>query len=253
MSKDLKGPSAKRPRREYLPHIDVLRAVAILAVVGFHWQIPGFKGGYVGVDVFFVISGFLITRLIVNDISAHDFSFLNFYIRRARRLLPALYLTAFSSILVGWFVMLPPAMLELDKSAVSTIAFVSNFFFWSGKGYFESESSEKPLLHTWSLSVEEQFYFIVPAMIWLIWRFVPDANKRLMTFLWVLALFSFCYCCLISRFSKDTAFFFPTSRAWEFLIGAHVDLCTCRSFDQSIIRACFCRHRRNRSFDQSLP
>jgi peptidoglycan/LPS O-acetylase OafA/YrhL len=151
----------------YRADIDYLRAIAVLAVVGFHYGIPGFSGGFVGVDVFFVISGYLITRIILENISKETFSFRWFYERRARRLLPALYAMILATGIVAWFVAPPDDYRTFFGSAISAVLFSANFFFWLNSGYFELPTIGKALIHTWSLSVEEQFYFVFPLSIWL--------------------------------------------------------------------------------------
>lgn len=157
-------------RDHYRPDIDGLRALSVIAVVLFHAEYALFSGGFVGVDVFFVISGFLITRLLVDEIRAGTFSFANFYMRRARRLFPALWFTAASSFVLA-FLLFSPAHLERFGGAVFwTLASISNFYFWGEEGYFDAAATFKPLLHTWSLSVEEQFYMVWPALMLLLLR-----------------------------------------------------------------------------------
>jgi peptidoglycan/LPS O-acetylase OafA/YrhL len=204
----------------YRADIDYLRAVAVLLVIAFHWQIPGFGGGFVGVDVFFVISGYLITRLIAADLLDGSFSFTGFYLRRARRLLPALYATIFLSAIVGWCVLLPPAMLDFARSAVSVILFSSNILFWRETGYFDLPAAGKPLLHTWSLSVEEQFYLVVPALLWLLvctWR---DRKYLIAVALAAIAALSFGLSCWQTAHAPSAAFYLAPGRAWEFLLGS---------------------------------
>ena len=153
--------------RPYREDLDWLRAIAVLSVVFFHWHVPPFRGGYVGVDIFFVISGYLITQIIRQDIARNAFSFASFYERRMRRLLPALYAMCLCAIPPAFIYLLPAERAELFRSVIATVAFVSNIFFWSQSGYFAAAAEEKPLLHTWSLSVEEQFYLVLPGLIWL--------------------------------------------------------------------------------------
>ena len=150
----------------YRPEIDGLRAVAILSVLLFHIDIDFFSGGFVGVDVFFVISGYLITKIIASEVhKTGSFSFSNFYLRRARRLFPSLY-TVFFLVTVFSYFLLPPDLLQrFGGSLIHAIYSISNFYFWQGSGYFDVTSEFKPLLHTWSLSVEEQFYFFWPALL----------------------------------------------------------------------------------------
>jgi peptidoglycan/LPS O-acetylase OafA/YrhL len=144
-------------QNSYRPDIDCLRAIAVLSVIGFHWNIPPFSGGYVGVDVFFVISGFLITRIIHCEMAGGKFSFVHFYERRVRRILPALYVMVAVVAAVSWFILLPPTYRDLNQDILATVTFLSNILFWQEARYFTRASLDKPLLHTWSLSVEEQF------------------------------------------------------------------------------------------------
>ena len=141
----------------YRPDIDGLRAVAVLPVVLYHAGVPGIGGGYVGVDVFFVISGFLITRIIQSEIEKDSFSIAQFYERRIRRIFPALFTMLLACCIAAYFILMPTDLLHFGKSVIATTAFVSNVFFWSTSGYFDAAAESKPLLHTWSLAVEEQF------------------------------------------------------------------------------------------------
>ena len=154
----------------YRKDIDGLRAIAVYAVIFFHFKIDffnGFKfnGGFVGVDVFFVISGFLISSIIFSEVQKKNFSIKNFYNRRARRILPIFLLVGFLSSIFSFNLFLPGDLLEFSQSLMSSIFFSSNFFFWQNTGFYFAENELKPLIHTWSLSVEEQFYIIFPIFI----------------------------------------------------------------------------------------
>src|SRR5262249_3884236 len=142
--------------------IDGLRAVAILPVLLYHARIAGFRGGFVGVDVFFVVSGYLITGLIVQDLDAGRFTFTQFWLRRARRILPTLTVMMAATLAVSWLVLLPYDYRQAGQSAVAQSFFASNVYFWGKTGYFFDPAETMPLLHTWSLAVEEQFYFLYP-------------------------------------------------------------------------------------------
>jgi peptidoglycan/LPS O-acetylase OafA/YrhL len=149
----------------YRPDVDGLRAVAVILVVVFHAFPHALPGGFVGVDVFFVISGYLITGLILEDRLAEKFSFRRFYARRARRILPALALIIAATLAIGWFVLLPAPFARLGLYAISGALFFPNLLSWSEAGYFDAAAKAKPLLHLWSLGVEEQFYLVWPALL----------------------------------------------------------------------------------------
>jgi len=157
--------SVGRRLTRYRPEIDGLRALAIIPVILFHAGFETFKGGFVGVDVFFVISGYLITGLILDEIKQGSFSIVRFYERRIRRILPALFFVCLVCIPFAWLWMLPSEFRDFSKSLAAVSLFVSNFYFWNKSGYFEAATELKPLLHTWSLAVEEQFYILWPALI----------------------------------------------------------------------------------------
>lgn len=153
----------------YRPDIDGLRAIAVLLVLMFHLGL-GVPGGYIGVDVFFVISGFLITGIIKREIEQGKFTFAGFYARRARRILPALLAVLMFSSIAALFILLPSELERYAKSVVATLLSVSNFWFWSQGGYFGAASEMAPLLHTWTLAVEEQFYVLLPIALVLLYR-----------------------------------------------------------------------------------
>lgn len=142
----------------YRREIDGLRALAVLPVIFFHAGLPPFTGGFVGVDIFFVISGYLITSIILADLKTGNFSIANFYERRARRILPALFFVMAVTFPLAWIFLLPGDMQDYSQSIAAVSVFASNFLFWSESGYFSAAAELKPLLHTWSLAVEEQYY-----------------------------------------------------------------------------------------------
>ncbi|MEE4135727.1 MAG: acyltransferase, partial [Desulforhopalus sp.] len=150
---------------KYRAEIDGLRAVAVVPVVLFHAGFPIFSGGYVGVDVFFVISGFLITTIIIGELDAGRFSLVTFYERRARRILPALFFVIMACLPFAWALMVPQDMKDFGQSLTAVALFSSNILFWSESGYFAPASELKPLLHTWSLAVEEQYYLLFPLVL----------------------------------------------------------------------------------------
>lgn len=205
----------------YRSDIDGLRAVAVIAVILFHAGIGGFSGGYVGVDVFFVISGFLITQILRKDHEADRFSILRFYERRARRILPALLVLLLVTLAGGYFFLLPFQYGDLGKSTLATLAFISNIKFWRGAGYFEGAAEFTALLHTWSLAVEEQFYIIFPVVLGLLLRNRP---KWLAPLVAITALLSFLLSAVGVYLSPSATFYLIPTRAWELLIGAALAL-----------------------------
>ena len=144
--------------------------MAVLPVIFFHAGFQYFSGGFIGVDVFFVISGYLITSIILSELTQDSFSVLSFYERRARRILPALFLVMLSCIPFAWFWLTPNDLKDFGESLIAVSTFSSNFLFWLESGYFEATAELKPLLHTWSLAVEEQYYIIFPIFLFVFWR-----------------------------------------------------------------------------------
>ena len=144
----------------YRSEIDGLRALAVLPVIAYHAGFAGFSGGFVGVDIFFVISGYLITSILADELAVQKFSLLGFYERRIRRILPALFFVLAFTAAVGWWLLLPHEQAAFGRSLIAVIVFASNILFWKESDYFATESEYIPLLHTWSLAVEEQYYVI---------------------------------------------------------------------------------------------
>jgi peptidoglycan/LPS O-acetylase OafA/YrhL len=200
----------------YRPDIDGLRAVAVLLVVFHHAFPPLLPGGFIGVDLFFVISGFLISTIIFQSLEQGTFSFLDFYKRRVKRIFPALCLVLLASFACGWFVLLPADYKQLGKHMAAGAAFVSNFAFWSESGYFDSGSKLKPLLHLWSLGIEEQYYIFWPLIAWFLWK------RQINLFKVCVALFavSFIINIATAKGNPVAAFYSPGSRFWELLIGS---------------------------------
>jgi peptidoglycan/LPS O-acetylase OafA/YrhL len=200
----------------YRRDIDGLRAVAVLAVVLFHFGVPGVTGGFVGVDVFFVISGFLITSIIWRERQAGRFSFVDFWARRARRILPALFVMMAATLAVGWFLLAPKDYEELGRSVHYQVIFTSNLLFSRQHGYFDAASDIKPLLHTWSLAVEEQFYIIFPLLLTLL----ASRLKHWRLALFGILLVSFGMSVWAVAHAPQKAFYLLHLRAWELLAGA---------------------------------
>ncbi|WP_257164565.1 acyltransferase family protein [Bradyrhizobium sp. SRS-191] len=212
-------------RLSFRGDVDYLRAIAVFSVIGFHYDVPGFGGGFVGVDIFFVISGFLISRLIWADIRVDSFSFANFYERRARRLLPALYVVLLATGICAWHLAPPHDYRAFFESAVATLLFGSNIYFWTQAGYFDLPGISKVLLHTWSLSVEEQFYFVFPLATWLWSKCFRDPSSRWSLLLVVGGAVGLCVLDeLMIKQQAQAAFYLSPLRAWEFLIGGVVYL-----------------------------
>ena len=199
------------------PDIDGLRALAVIPVVLFHMDLAAFGGGFVGVDVFFVISGFLITSIIVGDLERGRFSLRRFYERRIRRIFPALFTVLAVTTVLAALILLPRDLEDYSKTLVATSVFASNIHFFRQAGYFDAESHTKPLLHTWSLAVEEQFYIFFPLLLIVLHRFWP---RRLKGVLAVLALASFVASVITVRADQSAAFYLAHTRAWELLLGS---------------------------------
>lgn len=201
----------------YRPEIDGLRALAVIPVVLYHLGVQLFSGGFVGVDIFFVVSGYLITQIIMRHIDAQGFSIVQFYERRARRIAPALIAVVLFTWLMALLLFLPDDLLRFGNSLVATVLFSSNFLFWSETGYFAAPSEFKPLLHTWSLAVEEQFYILYPLLMLLIHKYW---RKALLPALWLGFISSFLLSVWGSVHTPGAAFFLAPTRAWELILGA---------------------------------
>jgi peptidoglycan/LPS O-acetylase OafA/YrhL len=200
---------------KYRKDIDGLRALAVMLVVAFHAFPEWFGGGFIGVDIFFVISGFLISKILIENLSNNNFSFSDFYLRRVRRTFPALILVLSFSLLFGWFFLFPDEYRLLGKHVFSSGIFIQNFNLLSELGYFDEAAKTKPLLHLWSLGIEEQFYLIWPLLLWL-------GHKLKITPLFLICavgFISFILNLLTSPINPNLAFFSPLTRFWELLTG----------------------------------
>ncbi|MDC0455023.1 acyltransferase, partial [Candidatus Pelagibacter sp.] len=211
-------------RLNYRPEIDSLRAIAVLGVIIYHAKLyifgyQFFTGGYLGVDIFFVISGYLIFSLIYKELQIYNkLDFKNFYERRARRILPALIFVILVSFIFSWKLILPTSFIDYSKSVIYSLVFSSNFyFFFSGQLYGAESGLLKPLLHTWSLSVEEQFYIIFPLFTLLFFKYL---NKYIFYLFIFISILSFALSQFLSIHNPSLNFYFLTSRIWEVLCGA---------------------------------
>lgn len=207
---------------DYRREIDGLRALAVLPVILFHAGFEIFSGGFVGVDVFFVISGYLITTIILAELeqgklSQGKFSIVNFYERRARRILPALFVVMFASLAFGYIWLMPDEFKNLGQSLVATSLFSNNMLLGLTSGYWDLSSEFKPLLHTWSLGVEEQYYVIVPILLMLFWRL---GKIGIACLLWTIFISSLLFANWFVNVSPKMAFYTLPARAWEIDMGA---------------------------------
>jgi peptidoglycan/LPS O-acetylase OafA/YrhL len=204
-------------KMQYRREIDGLRALAVVPVILFHVGLEWFSGGFIGVDVFFVISGYLITTILIEEQKSGSISIAKFYERRARRILPVLILILLLSAAAGFLLLLPDAMLDFSRSMLATLIFASNIYFYLTGGYFSSASELKPLLHTWSLSAEEQYYILFPILLIIMRKFLQNATVWLLV---ALAIFSL----LLAEWSSSAhplfGFFVLPTRGWELLFGA---------------------------------
>jgi peptidoglycan/LPS O-acetylase OafA/YrhL len=213
--------------------IDLLRAVAVLAVLFFHFDIPGFKGGFLGVDIFFVISGYLITLHIRQQVDDSSFRFIDFYLRRIRRLFPALFAVLVLSSLAALFILPRSLLEEFTASQIAAATYVSNIYFWFISDYFDTESIVKPLLHTWSLSVEEQFYLVWPLFIVLCYR------KQLNSAIALALVTSLLASEIVFDHSPSTAFYLFPFRIFEFSLGAIVSGIALPKMPRSLVNVLF--------------
>lgn len=201
---------------QYRREIDGLRTVAVIPVLLSHAGVQLFRGGFVGVDVFFVISGYLITNIILIEMDEGRFSFTNFYERRIRRILPALYFVMVASLIAGWFLMSADAYQNLGQSLFATTLFSNNILLTLTSGYWDMESKFKPFLHTWSLGVEEQYYFVIPILLISMHRF---AKSHIPSAIFVIGLISFILCLWSYNRYPVANFYLLHTRAWELAVG----------------------------------
>ena len=214
------GPGVARSVR-YRADIDGLRAVAVLAVLGYHLKVAAFRGGFVGVDVFFVISGYLISGIILKDLAAGTFSIATFYERRVRRILPALIVLLLGASVLAYLYLLPAELMNFAKSLLAALFSSSNFYFWKHSGYFSAPVETIPLIHTWSLAVEEQFYLFLPIFLAGAHRYFP---RKLRLSVILIAAASFLLSA-VGAFSQPTStFYLAHARAWELLLGVLISL-----------------------------
>jgi peptidoglycan/LPS O-acetylase OafA/YrhL len=208
-------PADSRVTEKYRPDIDGLRAIAVGSVVAFHTFPNFFKGGFVGVDIFFVISGYLISGIIVDAVQRRRFSYLDFYIRRIRRIFPALVVVIAATLFVGWYVLLPDEFERLGKHLAAGAGFATNLVLWGEAGYFDVSSDTKPLLHLWSLAIEEQFYILWPLVLGPVWR----RKRGLLVATLSIAAISFAYNVISVVHHPVAAFYSPLARFWELMLG----------------------------------
>jgi peptidoglycan/LPS O-acetylase OafA/YrhL len=218
------GSAAKRAsdvqHLTYRPDIDGLRAVAVLSVMMYHAFPAALSGGFVGVDIFFVISGFLISTIIFDGLESNRFSFSDFYSRRIRRIFPALAMVLLAAFVFGWFILYPDEYRQLGKHMAGGAGFVSNFVLWRESGYFDAAAETKPLLHLWSLGIEEQFYIAFPLLAWLLWR----ARLNTLSFVALVGVLSFTLNLSFVYREPAMTFYMPQTRIWELLIGSALAL-----------------------------
>lgn len=212
----MKEDPAAHSSSSYRPDIDGLRAMSVLAVVAFHAFPEWCKGGFIGVDVFFVISGYLISTIILRNLGSGDFSFTEFYMRRVRRIFPALALVLAASFAFGWFVLSGPEYKQLGKHIAAAAGFSSNIVLWNEAGYFDNSGEVKPLLHLWSLGIEEQFYILWPALLWTAWK----RNISSLAIILPMTAISFFMNVYGVKQDSTATFYSPHTRFWELSCGA---------------------------------
>jgi peptidoglycan/LPS O-acetylase OafA/YrhL len=217
----------------YRADINGLRGVAVILVVLYHLGIRSVRGGFIGVDVFFVISGFLISAIILSEVQSGKFSIGRFYERRIRRIGPALLFMMCSTVVLAYFYLLPSETKEFAKSLLAAVFSSANIFFWAKSGYFDTSSETQPLLHTWSLAVEEQFYLVFPLLIMAIHRWAP---RRLKLSVILLTIISLVFGSIQVFVSPSSAFYLPFGRAWELLLGTLLYLKLFPEFERRWLR-----------------
>lgn len=201
---------------KYRADIDGLRAIAVLCVIFYHYGVAWFPGGYVGVDVFYVISGYLISSLIFRQLRQSKFKFTDFYFRRIRRLVPAYFVVVLVVSVVAFYLMLPIDFYKYGKSLVAATVYSSNILFFKNSGYFDASSELKPLLHTWSLSVEEQFYIVFPFLAWILYKLNNLLKATVFVLLTIVSFFAATY---YIQIDQSAVFYLYPFRAWEMFIG----------------------------------
>jgi peptidoglycan/LPS O-acetylase OafA/YrhL len=221
--------SPSLPHPKYRPDIDGLRAIAVLSVVIFHAFPNLLKGGFIGVDIFFVISGFLISTIILSGLKHDSFSFIEFYSRRIKRIYPALLLVLIASFIFGWFALLADEYKQLGKHIAGGAGFISNFILWKESSYFDNAAETKPLLHLWSLGIEEQFYIVWPLLLWIAWK----QRLNILTLVLIVMIISFVLNVNTIQSDSTAAFYSPQTRFWELLIGSILAYATINSVKQT--------------------
>jgi len=201
---------------KYRPDIDGLRAIAVLSVLGYHAFPEWIHGGFIGVDIFFVISGFLISTIIFKSLSSNEFSFIEFYSRRVRRIFPALATVLLAVFVAGWFILYPDEYRQLGKHIFGGAGFISNILLWRESGYFDSAAEMKPLLHLWSLGIEEQFYIVFPLFAWLAWK----NRLNVLTLVILIGTLSFLLNVKYVYLDPVWTFYQPQTRFWELMLGS---------------------------------
>ena len=210
-----------KKNNSYRPEIDGLRAFSVLFVILYHLNVPLFDGGFLGVDIFFVISGYLISKLIFFEIKNKKFSLFNFYERRFRRIIPNLYFVILINIFVALMIFTPDKLISFSQSIIGNLFFVPNIVFWKQGGYFDLVNTAKPLFHTWSLGVEEQFYLIFPVFTILIFRFGFSLMSKIITFSFFLSLIFMIY---YNELKPIFSFYMLPTRGWEIILGIIISL-----------------------------
>lgn len=219
----------------YRPDIDGLRAIAVMSVIGFHYWSQYMPGGYVGVDVFFVISGYLLGAIIIAEVQMGRFTFRRFYERRIRRIFPALFALLGFTTLAAYFLDWPSQLLTYCRTMATASLSCSNFYFWLTSNYFDAGAKGNPLLHTWSLGVEEQFYIVLPVFVVLVYRFFPRHLRAAVT---IVTIVSLAWSIVDVRLDRTAAFYLPFTRAWELMFGVLLTLRVIPAPSSKLVREC---------------